>query len=65
MEYVWPDPKGKTMGLLIEPLYQNQTKAVILDENFYYLMALTDLIRVGKTREINHAIDQLKQTILE
>ena len=64
INYVWPDPKGEVMGLLIEPLYPKQVQAIKTDKFFYELLALVDLIRVGKIREVNYAVDQLKKYIL-
>jgi len=64
MNYVWPDSKGDVMGLMIEPLYKNQTDAVKLDKEFYRLLALVDMIRVGKVREIKYAVNELKNHIL-
>lgn len=61
--YVWPQPKGTDIGLRIEPLYPNQPEAVKQDQLFYKLLALVDVIRVGKVREVNIALDELK-TIL-
>lgn len=64
MNYVWPDPKGGTMGLLIEPLYPKQVNAVKGNDRFYKLMALIDVIRVGKVRETKFAIEELKKEII-
>jgi len=64
MDYVWPAASGKVMGQLIEPLYPNQVDAVLGEEEYYKLLALVDVIRVGKVREIKHAITELKAIIL-
>lgn len=64
MNYVWPDSNGAIMGLTIEPLYQRQAEAVKKDEHFYKLLALVDVIRVGKVREVKHAIKELQKMIL-
>lgn len=64
MNYVWPDNKGKEMGLMIEPFYPKQVEAVIEDPEYYKLLALVDVIRVGKVREIKYAVDELKKDIL-
>lgn len=63
MKYVWPDAHGYDRGLVIEPLYDNVTKAVKNDEQLYKLLALIDVIRVGRVREIKLAIDELKKEI--
>lgn len=52
------------MGLQIEPFYPKQVQAVKTDKLFYELMALLDVIRVGKLREVNYAVRQLKKYIL-
>lgn len=65
INYVWPDSKGETIGQSIEPLYPKQINAVKNDENFYILMSLIDVIRVGKTREINFAVEELNKLILK
>lgn len=64
MNYVWPDNKGDAMGLMIEPFYKKQVEAVKEDQEFYKLLALVDVIRVGKVREIEYAADELKKNIL-
>ena len=64
LNYVWPDNKGDDMGLMIEPFYPKQIEAVKEDEEYYKLLALVDVIRVGKVREVKYAIDELKKNIL-
>jgi len=64
MDYVWPDNKGTTMGLMIEPFYPKQVEAVIEDELYYKLLSLVDVIRVGKVREIKYAVNELRKNIL-
>ena len=64
MIYVWPDFSGELRGLAIEPLYPNQIKAVKEDDRLYKLLALVDVIRVGKTRELEIAITELRKIIL-
>lgn len=63
MNYVWPDNKGKVMGQTIEPFYPKQVDAIIEDQEFYKLLALVDVIRVGKVREIKFAVNELKNII--
>jgi hypothetical protein len=62
--YVWPDPDGKTRGQAIEPLARSVVKAVQDDQSLYKLLALVDIIRVGKTRELKIALGELKNMIL-
>lgn len=65
VNYVWPDSQGDITGQMIEPLYPKLTYAVKHDAIFYKLMALTDLLRVGKVREIKFAVEQLKKYLLK
>ncbi len=64
MNYVWPDVKGEVMGLLIEPFYPKQVEAIKQDPIFYELLALVDVIRVGRVREVKYAVTELKKYIL-
>lgn len=63
MDYVWPDASGTVMGLMIEPLYPRQTEAAKDDAIFYKLLAFTDMLRVGKAREVKFALAELKKEI--
>jgi len=62
--YVWPDLKGDARGLSIEPLYPNQVKAIREDSKLYTLLALLDVIRVGRVREKEISIGELRNIIL-
>ncbi len=61
--YVWPYPKGTLRGQAIEPLYKNLPKAVENDVMFYELLVIIDTIRVGRVREIEVAIEELKKRL--
>lgn len=63
MNVVWQDDRAETIGLAIEPLYAKQIDAAKNDEQFYYLLSLIDLIRVGKLRESAFAIEELKKQL--
>jgi hypothetical protein len=63
VNYVWADSEGKTMGLLIEPLYSKQTKAIHSSPEFYEMLALADVLRIGKIREKEIAVRQLKKLL--
>lgn len=63
MHYVWPATNGKVMGLTIEPFYPKQVEAVTEDQLYYKLLALVDVVRVGKVREIKYAINELNKII--
>lgn len=62
--YVWPDPQGDRIGLELVPFYEKQVKAAREDDKLYKLLALVDVIRVGKIREINIAVAELKKVLL-
>jgi hypothetical protein len=62
--YVWPSAKGNTRGQAIEPLYSSVVIAVEKDSKLYELLALVDAIRVGRVREKQLAIDELKKRLL-
>lgn len=62
-KFVWPDADGKERGTLIEPLYPGTVKAAIKDPEFYDLMALCDVIRTGKVREIKMAEELLRKKL--
>jgi hypothetical protein len=64
LDYVWPDVDGNMRGLAIGPLYKTVTKAVKNDEVLYKSLASIDIIRVGRTRELKVAIQELQKIIL-
>jgi len=64
-KYVWPMASGDIRGLSIEPLYAGQPAAALTDEQLYLLLACIDIIRVGRVREINMAMDVLKQQLTQ
>lgn len=62
--YVWPDADGPVKGLAIQPLYKTVTKAIQKDDLLYKLLASIDIIRVGSTRELKMALQELYKAIL-
>lgn len=63
--FVWQDAKeGKVRGQKIEPLHHGQIKAAKEDKNLYELLALVDVLRVGRLREKKMAETELKKRIL-
>lgn len=62
--YVWPDLEGKERGAYIEPLYPKQAKAAMKDEQLYLLLAIVDMLRVGKLREKKLAMKELEKILL-
>jgi hypothetical protein len=64
LNYVWPDPQGTERGLAINPLHKGVTAAVKKDDTLYKLLACIDVIRIGRVREIQLALSELKNYIL-
>lgn len=62
--YVWPYATGKVRGQSILPLYPSVVEASMGDTVLYELLALVDAIRVGKSREKNLAVKELRKRIL-
>lgn len=62
--YVWPSGRGKARGQSIIPLYPSVPNAALKDQQLYELLALVDAIRVGRAREKELAIKELKSRIL-
>lgn len=63
--YVWPYAFGKIRGHSIVPLYSSVPEAAINDPELHELLALTDALRVGRARERNIAVDELKKRIFK
>ncbi|NOX87457.1 MAG: hypothetical protein GXO77_00390 [Calditrichaeota bacterium] len=62
--YVWPWAKGKERGQAVKPLYRTVPEVCIVDRELYELLALTDALRIGRTRERQLAIDEMKKRII-
>ncbi len=63
--YVWPDSAGTVRGQAIFPLYPSILYVVEKDEKLYQLLALCDALRVGRAREKEFALQELKKRILD
>lgn len=63
-DYVWPYGKGTVRGHSIIPLYSSVPEAALNDEQLYELLALVDALRVGRAREKELALQELKIRIL-
>lgn len=59
--YVWPSGKGHARGQAIIPLYKTVPGAAETDPRLHELLALADIIRVGRAREKAMAIELLEQ----
>jgi len=64
LPFVWPAVNGNARGQAIQPLHKGVIKAVQEDKDLYKLLASIDILRVGKVREKNMAIDELKKCLL-
>lgn len=62
---VWAMPGGDVQGEVIEPLYTQCAQAVQRDEELYALLALIDVVRTGKPRELHYAKEILKSRVME
>jgi hypothetical protein len=62
--YVWPNFESESRGQSIEPLYKETIRSIQQDATFYKLLALTDVIRVGRPRELKIAGKELRKIIL-
>lgn len=63
-QYVWRFSKGNVRGMEIEPLYKTVPEVAIKNRAFYELVSLVDVIRVGRAREVNLAIEELKKRLI-
>lgn len=53
--YVWPDAKGNLRGEAITPLYRTVPEAVRIDPMLHSLLAIADIFRIGRVREVELA----------
>lgn len=59
--YVWPLGKGSMRGHSIVPLYPSVPEAALKDQKLHELLALVDALRVGRAREKELAIKELRK----
>lgn len=62
--YIWPSAKGKLKGHSIIPIYPTAPEAALKDPKLHQLLALTDVMRIGRAREKEIAINELSKMIL-
>ena len=62
--YVWPSSKGKVKGHSIIPLYPTVPDAALKDPKLYHLLALADVMRIGRAREKEMATIELSSILL-
>jgi hypothetical protein len=58
-----PYSEGDTRGLAIKPLHPNVPEACLNDSDFYALMAMCNVIRVGRAHEKNIALAELIKSL--
>lgn len=61
--FIWPDINGTAIGQTIEPLFSTQIRAIKEDPELYAVLSLIEILRVGKNREKNIALQQLKKVL--
>jgi len=61
--YVWPDARGATTGLALQPIHKSVQIAVRYDVILYELLAMIDAIRFGKLREAKMASELLTKEL--
>jgi len=60
---VWQYAEGHVRGISFKPLYKSAPQAALADAKFYELLALSDAIRGGRTREQSMAADYLRKAL--
>ena len=61
--YVWPYALGNQRGQAIEPLYVTLPAVIQEDPHLYELLVIADTIRIGRSREIQIAIEELEKRL--
>lgn len=64
-KFVWPDSKGDIRGFGIMPLYRTVPGAVKADAILYDLLAIADVVRIGRARELDMAKLKLHEILTE
>jgi hypothetical protein len=64
-KFVWAYAYGTERGQAIEPLYKTVPKIVTNDTELYELLVIVDTIRIGKAREVEIAIEELKKRLTD
>ena len=62
--FVWPWAEGTARGQSIEPLHPGVPAACARDAALYELLALVDAVRLGRAREKQLAMTELRRRIL-
>jgi predicted transcriptional regulator len=62
--YVWAWAKGDVRGFSVSPLHPSVPFACSRDNDLYELLALADVMRLGKIREQSLALKELEKRLL-
>ena len=62
--YVWQYSNGKARGMSVKPLYKTVPEISEELPELIELLTLVDALRIGRTREVNLAKDELKERLL-
>lgn len=60
---VWPDPEGEVRGIACPPLYKMAPMAARRDPGLYEMLALVDALRIGRARERELAVKELRKRL--
>ena len=60
---IWPYFKGQVKGVAIQPLHDHIFAAIRTDDLTYALLALTDAVRIGHSRERGIAVDMMRKLL--
>lgn len=60
---VWPDPEGGVRGETLKPLHPSVPRVARGDRQLYELLALVDVMRIGRARERKLAEQHLKRRL--
>jgi len=60
---IWPYHKGKLKGVSVQPLHENIFDTIKTDDLSYALLALTDAVRLGHSRERRLALDIMSKLL--
>ncbi|MBP1672458.1 MAG: hypothetical protein H6Q25_273 [Bacteroidetes bacterium] len=61
--FVWKSSNGTIKGQEIQPLYKTIPEFILDNQEMYELIALVDVLRIGKMREVQLAIEFLNQKL--
>jgi hypothetical protein len=62
---VWPEPRGTSRGLAVEPLHRAALAAARADPWLYEMLALVDGVRLGDARVRGVAAELLRERLTE